>query len=39
MEFKIKKYTIPQKVMLGLITFVFAGIPILFWILIAIYFL
>ena len=26
-----KKYTIPQKIMLGLITLIFVGIPIVFW--------
>jgi len=31
MKLDIKKYTIPQKIMLGLITFVFVGLPIGFW--------
>jgi hypothetical protein len=27
----IKKYTMPQKIMLGLITLIFVGLPIVFW--------
>ena len=29
-----KKYTIAQKIVIGLITIIFVGLPILFWVLI-----
>ena len=29
-----KKYNIPQKLVIGLITLIFVGLPILFWVLI-----
>ena len=29
-----KKYTITQKIVIGLITLIFVGLPILFWVLI-----
>jgi len=31
MKLDIKKYTTPQKIMLGLITLIFVGLPIGFW--------
>ena len=27
-----KKYNIPQKIVIGLITLIFVGLPILFWV-------
>lgn len=32
MELKNKTYTILQKIVMGIITFIFVGVPILIWI-------